>query len=105
MCYSLPGQVIRVAEEAAVVSLGAAYCEVGRRLVAELKIGDWVLVNAGQIIRRLSPEEVEATQEALKAIMAIILEGETDPESEARSEPEPEAREPAQLEIEAARSA
>lgn len=73
MCYSLPAQVIAVNEGCATVDLGGTRCEVGRAGIVRLRPGDWVLVNMGQVMRLLTPDEVQQTQEALRAVMAEAL--------------------------------
>jgi hydrogenase assembly chaperone HypC/HupF len=76
MCVSLPAQVIRLAPDTAVVAFGKTQVEVGRRLLPEARPGDWVLVNVGQMVSRVAPEEVEAIRELLQAIMTLTREEE-----------------------------
>ena len=71
MCVSLPAQVLTLAEDTAFVSVGQTQLEVGRVLVPEARPGDWVLVNAGQMISTVAPEEVEALRELLAEMESL----------------------------------
>jgi len=74
MCASLPVQVASLKPDAAVVTNGSTLFEVGRQLLPETRPGDWVLVNAGQIVSRISPEEAEAIRELLREVIELGLE-------------------------------
>lgn len=71
MCMAIPARVISCNEERARVESDLQQFEVGRLLVPELDIGDWVLVNTGQIVSRLTPEEAEATRELLRELRSL----------------------------------
>jgi hydrogenase assembly chaperone HypC/HupF len=75
MCLALPAQVISVKPDTAEVTLEARRFEVGRQLAPDLQPGDWVLVNAGQIVSQLAPEEAEAVRELVREIAALGEEG------------------------------
>ena len=66
MCLTAPGLVIAVDEDAALVRVG----DVARRaltlLAPDVQPGDWVLVGAGAVIRRIGPDEAESTQRLLE---------------------------------------
>jgi len=70
MCVSLPAQVIQLEAHTALVAFGETQVEVGRRLLPEARPGDWVLVNAGQMVTLVAPEEVEAIREVFSEIGA-----------------------------------
>jgi len=72
MCIASPARVIALEEGAAVVDVD------GRRRRAALfrgpavAVGDWVLVAAGSVIRRISPEEASDLGDALRAARATV---------------------------------
>lgn len=68
MCVSLPVQIVKVKTETALVSDGQKQFDVGRRLLPDVQIGDWVLVYAGQIVSVIDPEEAQAIRELLNEI-------------------------------------
>lgn len=70
MCMAIPARVITIGAQWARVATETHEFEAGRLLVPELAVGDWVLVNTGQIITRLTPEEAEATRELIQALRA-----------------------------------
>lgn len=77
MCASLPFQVVAFEGDWAEVTARGQTLRVGYRLVPEIVRGDWVLVNAGQIISQITPEEADVIQDLLRAMVSL---GETDAE-------------------------
>jgi hydrogenase expression/formation protein HypC len=71
MCMSIPARVLSVDKEHATIETETHRIRVGRMIVPELDVGDWVLVNAGQIVSRLTPEEAEATHELLRELRSF----------------------------------
>jgi len=71
MCASLPAQVVALHPATALVTTGQSPFIVGRQLTPEVQPGDWVLVNAGQIVSQITPEEAAAIRELLREIMAF----------------------------------
>jgi hydrogenase assembly chaperone HypC/HupF len=71
---AIPAQVLEVKGERAKVTSEKQPMEVGRVLVPELDVGDWVLVNTGQVIARLTPEEAESIRQLLKEFQAFVEE-------------------------------
>ena len=74
MCMAIPARVISLTGERAVIQTDAHSIKVARVLFPELDVGDWVLVNAGQIVSRLTPEEAEATRELLRELQTFSNE-------------------------------
>jgi len=58
MCLSIPGKVIDIEEDKAIVDYSGEKREANTSLV-KAKIGDYVIVNAGFIMEKLSKEEAE----------------------------------------------
>ncbi len=77
MCASLPFQVVAFEGDRAEVTARGQTLRVEYRLVPEIVRGDWVLVNAGQIISQITPEEADVIQDLLRAMVSL---GETDAE-------------------------
>ncbi len=74
MCMAIPARVLEVNAERARVASDRQPMDVGRALVPELDVGDWVLVNTGQIVSRLTPEEAEAIRQLVAELQAFTEE-------------------------------
>lgn len=74
MCMAIPAQVLGVDADHARVASDRQTMEVGRALVPELDVGDWVLVNTGQIVTRLTPEEADSIRELLQELETFAQE-------------------------------
>ena len=70
MCIGVPGKIIELEEEWAVVDLGGLKRKVGTQLTENLELGDYVLIHAGYIIEKIDEQE---TQETL-AMLAEMYE-------------------------------
>ena len=68
MCMAIAVRVIALNDERARVETETQQIEVGRLLVPDLAIGDWVLVNTGQIVSRITPEEADEVRALLKEL-------------------------------------
>lgn len=71
MCMAIPARVVELNEEHARVETDTHTISVGRQFVPDLKVGDWVLVNTGQIVAQLSVEEAETTRELLRELATL----------------------------------
>lgn len=60
MCITSPGRVIELDARGAIVELAGARRRASTLVVPEVAVGDWVLIGAGSILRRL--EEAEAIE-------------------------------------------
>lgn len=74
MCMAIPARVISLQDERARIETELQQLEVSCLFFPELAVGDWVLVNTGQIVSRLTPEEAEATRELLRELQAFGTE-------------------------------
>ncbi len=61
MCLSIPGKVISVEGDKAVVSVGGTKYEASLQLLDDVKVDDYVLVHTGFAIQKISQEEAEET--------------------------------------------
>ncbi|RLG76588.1 MAG: HypC/HybG/HupF family hydrogenase formation chaperone [Thermoprotei archaeon] len=74
MCLGIPGVVIEVKDTIAIVDFGGVKREVDSLLVPNIKPGDYVIVHAGAIISKLSPEEAEETIKAWREVLEALYE-------------------------------
>ncbi len=62
MCLALPAKIVELKEaDNAIVSLEGVKKEISLALVADAKVGDYVLVHVGYALNTISPEEAEKT--------------------------------------------
>ncbi len=74
MCLGIPGVVVEVKGTIAIVDFGGVKREVDSLLVPNIKPGDYVIVHAGAIISKLSPEEAEETIKAWREVLEALYE-------------------------------
>lgn len=67
MCVALPGKVIEVCEKDAVVDFNGNQVTARMGLV-DIKVGDYVLVHAGCILQKVSPQEAESLTELMEDV-------------------------------------
>ncbi len=75
MCLGIPGVVVEVRGRLAVVDFGGVRREVDATL-ERVSPGDHVIVHAGMIISKLSPEEAEETIRVWRELIEAISSGE-----------------------------
>ena len=62
MCLAIPARVVEMGEDdKAVVDLGGVRKEISLALVADVALGDYVIVHVGYALNKLDPEEAEKT--------------------------------------------
>jgi len=62
MCLAIPVRVIEVgADDTAIVDLGGVKKEISLALLADVQVGDYVILHVGYALTRLDPEEAERT--------------------------------------------
>jgi hydrogenase expression/formation protein HypC len=72
MCLAIPALLVELrANDQAVVNLGGIHKEISVALVADVKVGDYVIVHVGHAIGVIDPEEAARTL-ALFAEMAAM---------------------------------
>ena len=81
MCLAVPGRLVDVGEEEALlrtgrVDFGGIVKEVSLAFVPEARVGDFVLVHVGFALSRLDEEEARKVFDYLKEIDAAALEEE-----------------------------
>lgn len=68
MCIAIPGKVITINNDNAIVDFNGIKREIYLFFVPEVEIGDFVLVHAGCAIEIIDEEEAKKTVEALKEL-------------------------------------
>ena len=66
MCIAFPGRVLAVDDADAVVEIEGRTRRASLRMRADIVVGDWVLVGAGSVLRRLDAREAAEISAILK---------------------------------------
>ena len=62
MCLAIPVKVVEVgADDTAIVDLGGVRKEISLALLADVQVGDYVILHVGYALSKLDPEEAEKT--------------------------------------------
>lgn len=61
MCLAIPGEIISISGDQAMVNVGGVHKEISLALINEPAIGDYVLVHVGYALNKISAEEAEKT--------------------------------------------
>lgn len=67
MCVALPGKVIQVNEKDAVVDFNGNQVTARTGLV-DIKVGDYVLVHAGCVIQKVTPQDAQNLTELMEDV-------------------------------------
>ena len=68
MCLALPGTILTIQEETAVIDYGGTTRRASVRLLPDAAVGDCVLVHAGFVIQRVDPDEGAELEALLKEV-------------------------------------
>lgn len=68
MCLTAPGLVTALGEGTALVRIDDVTRTALTLLTPDVEVGDWVLVGAGAVIRRMERHEAESARRALDAV-------------------------------------
>ncbi|HOX54097.1 MAG: HypC/HybG/HupF family hydrogenase formation chaperone [Candidatus Omnitrophica bacterium] len=66
MCLAVPMKVLEIKKDMAVVSIGQVKKRVNIQMIANLKIGDYIMVHAGFGIEKIDAKEAQKTLELFK---------------------------------------
>jgi hydrogenase assembly chaperone HypC/HupF len=72
MCISAPGRIVELEAGSALVETAGRRRRAQTLLVPDVAIGDWVVVGAGSILRRLAPDEAASLIRMLDAARAAM---------------------------------
>jgi hydrogenase expression/formation protein HypC len=64
MCIAVPGKIIEVKQDSAVVDFGGVKKEIKTTLTPDVSINDYVLVHAGFSIEKINKELAKEIQDA-----------------------------------------
>ena len=70
MCIAFPGQVVALDGDDAVVEADGRRRHASLRLRSDVQVGDWVLVGAGSVLRRMDLKEATELHDILAAAKA-----------------------------------
>lgn len=70
MCLGVPMQVKTIADDLAVCEIDGVRREASLMLLADVAVGDYVLIHAGFAIEKIDAEEARLTLETLRAALA-----------------------------------
>ncbi len=71
MCLGVPGKVVKIEGDTALVEILGASREISIELLKDVKIGDYVIIHAGCAIQKLDEEEALNTIELFKEIKEL----------------------------------
>ncbi len=66
MCLSIPGKVLSIDGDKAIVSVGGTNYETSLQLLDDVKVGDYVLLHTGFAIEKIDEKEAEETLQLFK---------------------------------------
>lgn len=70
MCIAFPGRVLALDEPDAVVEVDGRQRRASLHMRTDVAVGDWVLVGAGSVLRRLEADEAAQLISTLRAAIA-----------------------------------
>ena len=76
MCLMAPGRVVSLDSEACEVETGGQVDRASCFLEPDLAVGDWVLVNAGTVVRKLEPDQAAEMSRAFGIVYGSGAVGE-----------------------------
>ncbi|WP_457614761.1 HypC/HybG/HupF family hydrogenase formation chaperone [Methanopyrus sp.] len=74
MCLAIPGRIVELDGNRAVVDFGGVRQEVDVSLLEDVEEGDWVIVHTGFAIQKLNEEEARASLEVWEEVLKHIEE-------------------------------
>ncbi|MFO8066329.1 MAG: HypC/HybG/HupF family hydrogenase formation chaperone [Bacteroidales bacterium] len=74
MCLSIPGKVVSIDGDKAVVSVGGTNQETSLQLLSDVKVNDYVLIHTGFAIQTISEEEAIETLKLFNELEQINKE-------------------------------
>jgi hydrogenase assembly chaperone HypC/HupF len=72
MCIALPGLVVGLDTDLAVVDTDGRRLRVSTLVVPDVAVGDWVTILGGTIVERLEPDEAAEIQRVLQAAQSEV---------------------------------
>ncbi len=72
MCVAIPGKVVSISNNTAVLDFLGVQKEVSVELLEDINIGDYLLVHAGCAIQKMVPDEAEETIKLFKELESAL---------------------------------
>jgi hydrogenase expression/formation protein HypC len=69
MCLALPARVLAVESDHALIEIDGRVRRASLLRMPEVSVGDWALVAAGSVLRRLEPDEAIAIDRLLRGVL------------------------------------
>jgi hydrogenase assembly chaperone HypC/HupF len=69
MCLAQPGRILAIEADHAVVDLDGRVRRASLLRMPDVSVGDWALVAAGTVLRRLDPDEAGEIRELLRVAL------------------------------------
>ncbi|HBG81979.1 TPA: HypC/HybG/HupF family hydrogenase formation chaperone [candidate division CPR2 bacterium] len=66
MCLAVPGKIIEINKDMAIVDFSGVETKVGLHLIDKPKVGDWVISHAGMAIHKMTEVQVQDVFRAFK---------------------------------------
>lgn len=66
MCLAIPGKIVKINKDMAVVDFSGVETKVGLHLVDSSKVGDWVISHAGMAIHKMTEEQAKEVFKAFE---------------------------------------
>lgn len=71
MCLAIPGEIIELNKDTAMVSIMGVESEINIQIIEEPKVGDYVLIHAGCAIKKIDIEYFEELTEMLELLSEV----------------------------------
>jgi len=71
MCLMAPARVVSVDGPLCEVKLGSRVDQASMMLEPDLRVGDWVLVNSGTVVRKLEPDQAQEMSRAFGIVFGL----------------------------------
>lgn len=70
MCITAPARVVAIDPDGATVELGGRYRRASTVVLPDIRVGEWVIVGAGTVLRRVDPVEALELNAAIRTAMS-----------------------------------
>lgn len=74
MCLGIPGKILEINENKAVVEMMGVQREISIMLITNVNVGDYVMIHAGAAISKIDEEEAQKTIEIFNELREVMKE-------------------------------
>lgn len=68
MCLAIPGKVLSVIDNTAVISMGGLKKEVNISLIEDIKVGEYIIIHGGCAIEKITGIDLKETIDCFKEL-------------------------------------